>query len=70
MEATGSDVPNGIEDFSQVKLCEIMSKNIEMARYTKPTPVQVYLLNFFDFGLWALYIIVFILEKCATHYFG
>ena len=40
VEATGSDVPNGIEDFSQVQLTEIMSKNIEMARYTKPTPVQ------------------------------
>jgi ATP-dependent RNA helicase DDX3X len=33
-------VPNGIEDFSQVKLTEIIAANIEMARYTKPTPVQ------------------------------
>jgi len=40
VEATGSDVPNGIEDFSQVKLTEIIASNIEMARYTKPTPVQ------------------------------
>ena len=40
VEATGSDVPNGIEDFSQVKLTEIIAANIEMARYTKPTPVQ------------------------------
>ena len=40
MEATGSDVPNGIEDFHQVQLTDILSKNIEMAHYTKPTPVQ------------------------------
>jgi len=40
VEATGSDVPNGIEDFTQVKLTEIIAANIEMARYTKPTPVQ------------------------------
>ena len=26
--------------FSQVKLTEIIAQNIEMARYTKPTPVQ------------------------------
>lgn len=41
VEATGSDVPNGIEDFSQVKLTEIIANNIQLARYTKPTPVQV-----------------------------
>jgi len=40
VEATGADVPNGIEDFSQVKLTEIIAANIEAARYTKPTPVQ------------------------------
>jgi len=40
VEATGSDVPNGIEDFHQVQLTDILSKNIEMAHYTKPTPVQ------------------------------
>lgn len=42
VEATGSDVPNGIEDFSNVKLTEIIAKNIELAHYTKPTPVQVF----------------------------
>lgn len=40
VEATGSDVPSSIEDFRQVKLTEIIASNIEMARYTKPTPVQ------------------------------
>lgn len=40
VEATGSDVPNGIEDFSSVKMTEIISSNIQMARYDKPTPVQ------------------------------
>jgi superfamily II DNA/RNA helicase len=40
VEATGSDVPNGIEDFAQVKLTEIISNNIQNAHYTKPTPVQ------------------------------
>lgn len=40
VEATGSDVPNGIEDFDQVKLTEIIANNIQMAHYTKPTPVQ------------------------------
>ena len=40
VEATGSDVPNGIEDFHQVQLTDILAKNIEMAHYTKPTPVQ------------------------------
>lgn len=40
VEATGSDVPNGIEDFNQVKLTEIIASNIELAHYTKPTPVQ------------------------------
>jgi len=40
VEATGSDVPNGIEDFNQCDLTEIISANIEQARYTKPTPVQ------------------------------
>jgi len=40
VEATGSNVPEGIEDFNQVKLTEIIASNIQMAHYTKPTPVQ------------------------------
>jgi ATP-dependent RNA helicase DDX3X len=40
VEATGTNVPKGIEDFSQTKLTEIIANNIEMANYTKPTPVQ------------------------------
>ena len=41
VEATGSDIPQPIEDFRAVKMTEIIANNIEMARYTKPTPVQV-----------------------------
>jgi len=40
VEATGSDIPQPIEDFRSVKMTEIIASNIEMARYTKPTPVQ------------------------------
>jgi len=40
VEATGTDVPPPIEDFRNVKMTEIIASNIEMARYTKPTPVQ------------------------------
>jgi len=40
VEATGSDIPQPIEDFRAVKMTEIIANNIEMARYTKPTPVQ------------------------------
>lgn len=40
VEATGNDVPSGIDDFRQVKLTEIIANNIELANYTKPTPVQ------------------------------
>ena len=42
VEATGSDIPQPIEDFRSVKMTEIIASNIEMARYTKPTPVQVH----------------------------
>ena len=42
VEATGSDIPQPIEDFRAVKMTEIIANNIEMARYTKPTPVQVH----------------------------
>jgi len=40
VEATGSDVPSGIDDFSQIELTEIIRGNIELANYSKPTPVQ------------------------------
>jgi len=40
VEATGTDVPPPVEDFRNVKMTEIIASNIEMARYTKPTPVQ------------------------------
>ena len=40
MEATGTDVPEGIESFDQVKLTPVIKANIELARYTSPTPVQ------------------------------
>jgi len=40
VEATGSDVPGGIESFDEVSLTPIIKSNIEMARYTSPTPVQ------------------------------
>ena len=61
VEATGNDVPSGIDDviyltilvnlsfftilhtfqFSQIQLTEIIRGNIELANYSKPTPVQV-----------------------------
>jgi len=41
VEATGSDVPSPIEDFRNLQgMTEIIAANIEMAHYTKPTPVQ------------------------------
>ena len=41
VDATGNDVPKGIESFEDVTLTPIIKANIEMAQYTKPTPVQV-----------------------------
>ena len=40
VEATGTDVPKGIESFDDVQLTPIIKANIEMANYTSPTPVQ------------------------------
>jgi len=40
VEATGTDVPKGIESFAEVKLTPIIQSNIEMAHYATPTPVQ------------------------------
>jgi len=40
VEATGNDVPAGIESFAEVELTPIIESNIALARYTTPTPVQ------------------------------
>jgi ATP-dependent RNA helicase DDX3X len=40
VEATGDGAPAGIESFDEASLGEIISSNIQLARYTKPTPVQ------------------------------
>jgi len=40
VEATGRDVPKGINTFAEVEMTPIIKSNIEMAQYTKPTPVQ------------------------------
>ncbi|XP_029207734.1 ATP-dependent RNA helicase DDX3X-like [Acropora millepora] len=42
VEATGHDVPKNIELFSDCNLGEILRHNVEMANYSKPTPVQKY----------------------------
>uniref|UniRef100_A0A0K8TQY4 RNA helicase n=1 Tax=Tabanus bromius TaxID=304241 RepID=A0A0K8TQY4_TABBR len=42
VEATGTQVPDHITSFDEVKLTEIISNNIALARYDKPTPVQKY----------------------------
>ena len=40
VEATGNNVPAGIESFAEVELTPIIESNIALARYTTPTPVQ------------------------------
>eukprot|EP00090_Calanus_glacialis_P016984 TRINITY_DN26562_c0_g1_i1.p1 TRINITY_DN26562_c0_g1~~TRINITY_DN26562_c0_g1_i1.p1 ORF type:complete len:668 (-),score=166.39 TRINITY_DN26562_c0_g1_i1:655-2658(-) len=40
VEATGTDVPKGINSFEEVKLTPIIQSNIELAHYASPTPVQ------------------------------
>ncbi|KAJ6667619.1 hypothetical protein lerEdw1_016740 [Lerista edwardsae] len=42
VEATGSNCPPHIESFSDVDMGEIIMGNIELTRYTRPTPVQKY----------------------------
>jgi len=42
VEATGSDAPGCIESFDEANLGEIISSNIQLAQYSKPTPVQKY----------------------------
>ncbi|KYO39109.1 ATP-dependent RNA helicase DDX3X isoform X3 [Alligator mississippiensis] len=40
VEATGNNCPPHIESFSDVDMGEIIMGNIELTRYTRPTPVQ------------------------------
>lgn len=40
VEASGNDPPKHIEKFSDCQLSEIIQLNIELAHYSKPTPVQ------------------------------
>ncbi|MFH4981255.1 hypothetical protein AB6A40_007964 [Gnathostoma spinigerum] len=42
VEATGSDVPPPINDFSELPLHPWIQENIRKSGYTKPTPVQKY----------------------------
>ncbi|XP_053161591.1 ATP-dependent RNA helicase DDX3X isoform X3 [Hemicordylus capensis] len=42
VEATGNNCPPHIESFSDVDMGEIVMGNIELTRYTRPTPVQKY----------------------------
>ncbi|GIX70592.1 hypothetical protein CEXT_252052 [Caerostris extrusa] len=40
VEATGDNCPAPINSFSELQLTEIIEMNIELTRYTSPTPVQ------------------------------
>ncbi|XP_005942422.1 DEAD-box helicase 3 X-linked a isoform X5 [Haplochromis burtoni] len=42
VEATGSSCPPHIESFHDVEMGEIVMGNINLSRYTRPTPVQKY----------------------------
>ncbi|RIA85428.1 P-loop containing nucleoside triphosphate hydrolase protein [Glomus cerebriforme] len=42
VEASGNDVPEGVSDFTSPPLDSHLLCNIELARYTTPTPVQKY----------------------------
>ncbi|XP_060944252.1 DEAD-box helicase 3 X-linked a isoform X2 [Limanda limanda] len=42
VEATGSNAPPHIDSFHDVELGEIIMANINLSRYTRPTPVQKY----------------------------
>ncbi|CAH1782244.1 unnamed protein product, partial [Owenia fusiformis] len=42
VEATGKDVPNHIDQFSETELGEIIKNNIALCHYDRPTPVQKY----------------------------
>jgi len=40
VEATGENVPKPINSFDELNFHEIISENIKLSKYTKPTPVQ------------------------------
>jgi len=40
VDATGNNVPQGVDLFEDVDLCEVMAANLQAAGYTRPTPVQ------------------------------
>jgi len=42
VEATGHDCPRHIESFCDIEFHEILRSNIELSRYSRPTPVQKY----------------------------
>ncbi|XP_037076092.1 ATP-dependent RNA helicase DDX3X-like isoform X1 [Pollicipes pollicipes] len=42
VDATGNDVPECINSFTELELTPIIIENIELAKYTTPTPVQKY----------------------------
>ncbi|KAI5121879.1 hypothetical protein M0805_001085 [Coniferiporia weirii] len=42
VEATGADVPDPVTQFTNPPLDPVLLENIELARYTTPTPVQKY----------------------------
>jgi len=41
VEATGEDIPGHITTYDDCKMTEIIANNIQLARYERPTPVQV-----------------------------
>ena len=42
VEATGEDVPDHIDDFKAGDLGEIIDNNLDLCKYSVPTPVQKY----------------------------
>ena len=42
VEASGENVPEGITEFTSPPLDELLFENVQLARFTKPTPVQKY----------------------------
>lgn len=42
VEVTGQNPPNNITSFEECGFSEITMKNVELCKYTRPTPVQKY----------------------------
>ncbi|KAJ3582030.1 hypothetical protein NHX12_015969 [Muraenolepis orangiensis] len=42
VEATGQNVPHHIDSFQDIEMGDIVMSNINLTRYTRPTPVQKY----------------------------